>query len=66
MAEEIYIRLPEATAALGIDYQSVYRRRCMGKLPFIQRMGQGRGYLALSRSDLPKLARAFGVEVPAA
>lgn len=60
------IRLTDATSSLGLDYQTVYRARSNGKLLFIRRLGSGRGYLALSRDDLPKLAEWGGVPMPGA
>ena len=65
-AEIQNIRLPDATAMLGLDYQSVYRARSNGKLPFIRRLGSGKGYLAISRDDMPKLAEAYGLTMPGA
>ena len=65
MTDPNYIVLTEATARLGIDPQAVYRARGKGKLPFVRRFGSGKGYFAIALADLPKLARAFGVEVPA-
>lgn len=62
-SESEFIRLPDVSAMLKVPYQQAYRRISSGELP-ARRLGMGRGYLAVSRHDLPLFAKAFGVPLP--
>jgi hypothetical protein len=63
MPEPIFVRMTEVCRTLGLDHQKVWGKIVSGK---IKAHRQGNGPYLIRKDDIPKIARAFGVEVPAA